>query len=172
VASLTSQTAPPDRFVLHLSLPVRWWLAHLPHARAAERFYQEELLTGRATVAAPDTIEGGTLSELAQDLGQFGLDRSIGDALFSDVTRTLSGMRRFKILDLVSQEDLARPGFLLSAYYGIPFEDALFVVLAEARGEPLLIADEQLRARLTQLQLERPELRVAWLPDLQDPRRA
>ena len=168
MASLASQTAPPERFVLHQSVPIRWWLIHLPHAREAGRFYQEKLLTGRAAVVVPETIEAAILAELSKDLGQFQLDASIADALFSDVTRTLSGMRRFRLLDLVGQEELARAAFLLSAYYGIAFEDAPFAVLAEAAGAPRLIADEALRARLAPLQRERPQLRVAWLPDLED----
>jgi predicted nucleic acid-binding protein len=119
-------------------------------------------------ISAPADIETVVLAELAADLGQFQLDPSIADLLFTDVSITFAGLSRFGILDVVDRQRLARPAFLISTLHGIAYEDALVVVLAEGSGEPLLLADDKLHDQFMALQAQRPNLQIAWLPDLRD----
>ena len=157
--------AAGEQFTLHESVAARWWLVHLPLADEARRFLFNTLSSGQLGLVAPSQLEFRILDLMARDLGPVHADPSISNILFDDKSRQLRQMRDQRILRLVDERPLAREAFSLASLHNFSFVDALTVILAEGAGRPLLLADQDLFTRLQEVRVDRPGLRVLWLPE-------
>ena len=150
-------TGPPERFVLHASVAARWWLPHLPYAAKANQFLTDELRSGQTGVVAVEGVELQLLDILAHDLSPVRLDTAIAGMLFD-------ALRRDRLLRSVGHRALLRSAFAVATSHDIAFSDALAVALAGTSSLPLLVADEGIYITLHEVEVERPGLRVVWLP--------
>ncbi len=57
----------PDALTLHWSVPVRWWLYHLPHAEQALAFLDRAVVTQQVQLLAPEQIEIEILHAIESD---------------------------------------------------------------------------------------------------------
>ena len=137
-------------FALHESVPLRWWLYHLPLSEGALHFRRTFLETGRAKLLAPETLVTGLLADVASDCSNFPVPISgdIVDALFDDILETLRVMEASRTLSVVSVRPLLAAAFRISCQSLMTLSDALVVVLAVSQGIPVLIGDETARERI------------------------
>ena len=157
-------TGPPERFVLHASVAARWWLPHLPYAAKANQFLTDELRSGQTGVVAVEGVELQVLDILAHDLSPVRLDTAIAGMLFDDVIAVFDALRRDRLLQSVGHRALLRSAFAVATSHDIAFSDALAVALAGTSSLPLLVADKGVYITLHEVEVERPGLRVLWLP--------
>jgi hypothetical protein len=165
---LTTTRDRPERLVIHPSVPIRWWLTHLPLADEARQFRDDLLARGAVTLIAVQYIDFQVLDALAEDLSSVPLAGMIGQLLYDDVIATFELMAARGALRLVDPRLVARSAFFLASYFAVPFNDALTVALTEDAVEDdrtLLVADEPAFHRLRALQADRPPWRLAWLPE-------
>lgn len=156
---------PPDRFVLHPSVAVRWWLYHLPYAPEADRFLHDIVVGAKAGLVAVAEVELVVLDLVAADLGALRFDPDLARLLCDDILRHFRLMTASGHLTTISPDRLVRSAFSIASHYAVPLGDALTVILAELQGMPLIVADEPVYQNLQVLARERQRPAPLWLPD-------
>lgn len=154
----------PRRFVLHPGVLARLWQYPGPLYDAAHVLLQD-VARGRLTFLGVEGFHVHTLDCLADYLRHDAIEPLISVPLFEDVKRVLTLLQYEQFLELHSAEPFLGDAFIVATRHGLSIYDALSVALAEQHGVPLLIADEDLRGHLVEIERQRRFLRIAWLPD-------
>lgn len=119
-----------DRFTLHTSVAMRWWLYHLPEADAAARFLYERLSTRRVELVAVDTLPLHVLDAIASDLGSE-LDTFLAEGLAVDVPALFARLQREGILRFMPHQSLFGAAMLTTSLHGVAFADALAITASQ-----------------------------------------
>ena len=152
-------------FVLHPSVPARWWLVDLPNAEESQRFLRDGLDSRRLSVISYEGIAIAVLGLLVADLRDTALDPTIAQLVCDDVVRQFHRLIDNGSLRPVSRFQHAQFAFGLATRHRVTLADALRVALAESAHLPLLVADDDVYRSLKQLEPERPGFQVVLISD-------
>lgn len=165
---------PVERFTLHLSVALRWWLWG-PWSREATELL-DGLASGSLTVVIVEGIAWQVLEALARDFGAANtptqtIPTEIIDRTFYDVDRQFQLLAQVGAARTISQSQVIRAGYALAGVRNLPLYEALTVVASEGTGRSLVIADPARYEALKALEGAAPELRdfqAVWLGDYQN----
>lgn len=157
-----------SRFVLHVSVALRWWDYDPidPTYAAAKAFLEEALQLRHTGVLIVEGFEFLVLEQFAELLLGFAVEEFTSRPLYDGIAQTYTAMVDGAILEVVPRRPLARAAFVIATYHQLPFSDALHVVLAAWRDAALLVADERVYQRLAGVASARPGLRLVRVTDL------
>jgi hypothetical protein len=135
----------------------------------------EQLISGRLTVAIVEGMEWHVLEALAKDFAAYNAEHPdepipnvVIDDHAADIPRLFRTMIRRRVCRVVRRRQVLRAGYALVIEQGLPLYEAKSVVAAEGIGRPLLIADRDRYDVLKAFEGSRrdyPDFRAVWFPD-------
>ncbi len=131
-----------------------------PSSDDCSRFLRDYLVTGESQYIASDLLPAVVIRDIAASLNFPNLAELVSVALISDIMETLGLLERTENFEYVPWRlpKVRTEAFKLATEYGIPFDDAVDVAIAEAYNIPLLVAHDDQLANLIRLS----ELRLSF----------